>query len=131
MPRSVACAVTAAVLAACLGPLLPTCSDEERAAFEAMRHFEDQELVPEDHNTGACAGRFRTTDPDAVIEHYRAELEANGWEIGAVGTQPDGSPIEMSPGYLQAHRGDMAFTVEIVQDGTDDGAVTVLVGEAP
>lgn len=119
------------MLAACLGPLLPTCGDEERAAFESIRHFEDRVLAAEDHNTGACAGRFQTTDPDAVIDHYRAELEASGWEIGAPGTQPDGSAVEMPPGVLQAHRDEMAFTVEIPFEGADRGAVTVLVGDSP
>lgn len=117
------------LLAACLGAGPGSCSAEERAAFDAIPHFEDRPLEAEDHATGGCAGRFTTTDPQAVIDHYTAELLAAGWEIGARGTQPDGTPVEMPPGILLAHKGEMSFGVEIPMAGGDRGTVTVLVGD--
>jgi len=86
-------------------------------------------LVAEDHATGGCAARFQTDDPQAVIDHYTAELRADGWEIGARGVQPDGSPVELPPGILSAHKGDMSLGVEIPLEGGDRGTVTVLVGD--
>ena len=121
--------VLALLLTGCLQAGPGACSEEERAAFDSIEHFEDMGLVAEDHATGACAARFQTDDHEAVIEHYTRELEADGWEIGIRGTQPDGSPIEMEPGYLQAHQGEFSASVEIPLRGADAGTVTVLVGE--
>jgi len=42
------------------------CSAEEAAAFNAIDHFGEQALVPEDHPYGICGATFTTdVDPDA------------------------------------------------------------------
>lgn len=117
------------MLSACLAAGPGACSADERAAFEEIQHFGDGRLEAEDHATGGCAARFETTDPQAVIDHYTSSLGAGGWELGARGTQPDGSPVVDPPGILSARRGEMSFSLEIPLEGGDQGTVTVLVGE--
>lgn len=122
-------AVLVLLLIGCVQAGPGACSDEERAVFDSIEHFEGRALVAEDHAAGGCAARFETTDPNAVIDHYERELNGERWVIGARGTQPDGGPVEMPPGSLQAHRGEMSFSVEVPLQGGDRGTVTVLVGE--
>ncbi len=117
------------VLTACLGAGPGACSADERALFEGIRHFDDRALQAEDHATGGCAARFQTTNPQAVIDHYTATLRAAGWDLGARGSQPDGTPVVDPPGVLSASNDGMLFSVEIPLEGADRGTVTVLVGE--
>ena len=117
------------VLSACLGAGPGACGADERDAFDGIQHFDGQPLDAEDHATGGCAGRFETTNPQAVIDHYTATLRAAGWELGARGTQPDGTPVVDPPGILSARKGEMSFSLEIPLEGGDQGTVTVLVGE--
>ena len=117
------------MLSACLAAGPGACSDEERAAFEGIQHFGDRGLEAEDHATGGCAARFEATDPQVVIDHYTATLQAAGWELGARGLQPDGTPVVDPPGILSARKGDMTFSLEIPLEGGDQGTATVLVGE--
>ena len=72
------CAVVASLLmAGCLG--IGSCSETEAFAFNAIRHYGDEELVPDAHPSGACGASLVTgDDPDAVMEHYRSELERVG-----------------------------------------------------
>jgi hypothetical protein len=56
-------------------------------------------------------------------------LRAAGWELGARGTQPDGTPVVEPPGILSARKGGMLFSVEIPLEGADRGTVTVVVRE--
>lgn len=117
------------LLQACLGAGPGACSETERAIFDSIEHPGNVLLEAVDHSTGACAARFQTTDPAAVMEHYERELVSNGWLVGPQGTQPDGTPVEMPPNVLQAQRGEMSFGVEIESDGDRGEIVTVLVGE--
>ena len=117
------------LLPGCLQAGFGACSDEERAVFDSLRHFEDMPLVAQDHATGGCAARFQTTDPQAVIDHYESELLDGLWLIGTLERQPDGTPVEVPPGVLLAQKGDMSFSVEVPLEGGDRGTVTVLVGE--
>ena len=114
-------ALGAVLLAGCLQAGPGACSDEERAVFDSLQHFQNMPLVAEDHATGGCAARFQTTDPQAVTDHYASELLEGRWLIG--------TPVELPPGVLQARKGDMSFSVEIPLEGGDRGTVTVLVGE--
>ena len=75
------------LMAGCLG--IGTCSETEAFAFNAMRHYGDEELVPELHPTGASGARLTTgDDPDAVIDHYRSELERVGFVVDPVESFP-------------------------------------------
>ena len=82
------CAVIASLLmAGCLG--IGSCTETEAFAFDAIRHYGDAMLVPEPHPYGACGARLVTgDDPDAVIEHYRSELERVGFAVNPVESGP-------------------------------------------
>lgn len=72
----------ATALTACLTPLFPDCSDEERAEFASIQHFGTDVLVPEDDPVSGCRATFATeADPHDVIEHYESALEAAGWNV--------------------------------------------------
>lgn len=82
------CAVVAsALLGGCLG--IGSCSETEAFAFNAIDHYGDEQLVPEAHPNGACGASLVTgDDPNAVIEHYRSELERVGFAVGPVESFP-------------------------------------------
>lgn len=73
------CVVIASLLlGGCLG--IGSCSETEAFAFNAIRQYGDADLVSEPHPNGGCGANLVTgDDPDAVIEHYRAELERAGF----------------------------------------------------
>ena len=82
------CAVVASLLmAGCLG--FGSCTETEAFAFNAMRQYDDAKLVPEPHPSGACGASLVTgDDPDAVMEHYRSELEGVGFVVSPVASAP-------------------------------------------
>lgn len=82
------CAVIASLLlAGCLG--IGSCSETEAFAFNAIRHYGDEELVPETHANGGCGTSLVTgDDPDAVMEHYRSELKRVGFAVNPVESAP-------------------------------------------
>jgi hypothetical protein len=89
--RVTGCAVWAVItslfFAGCLG--IVSCSETEAFAFNALRHYGDVELVPVSHSSGGCGATLTTgDDPDAVIEHYRSELERVGFVVDAVESTP-------------------------------------------
>jgi len=82
------CTVIATLLmAGCVG--IGSCSETEAFAFSAIDHYGDAELVPEGHPSGACgASLVIGDDPDAVIEHYRSELERVGFVVDPMESAP-------------------------------------------
>ncbi len=64
------------------------CDPEERAAFDAIDHFEDG-LPAEDHPFGTCAATFSAADGDAVMDHYRVALAEAGYDVSS----PESFPI--------------------------------------
>ena len=58
------------------------CDPEERAAFDAIGHFEGG-LAAEDHPYGTCAATFSAADGDAVMDHYRVALVDAGYEVSS------------------------------------------------
>jgi hypothetical protein len=66
-----------------------SCTETEAFAFNAIDHYGDEQLVPEPHPTGACGASIVTSDdPDAVIKHYRSELERAGFAVVPVESFP-------------------------------------------
>jgi hypothetical protein len=111
-----------AVLSACLsgGPGWG-CSSEEARALEVIDHYGDRSVAAEDVN-GLCRATFSEDDPPAaVMDHYRAALLREGWQI----EQDDGMA-------LFAHRnGVLQLTINASPLGDDGGAsYEVLLGEA-
>jgi len=91
------------------------CSAEEAAAFNAIDHFGERALVPEDHPYGICGATFTTdVDPDIVVEHYQTVLPDAGWTVQG----PQSHPITAEGGEqvgttmdLTAHKGGMTFSL--------------------
>lgn len=69
------------------------CSEQERALFAELAPLPGVELELRGEPQNNCVARF-TTDLSAeeVIAHYRAEFEANGWQVVPSGIS--GSPGE-------------------------------------
>jgi hypothetical protein len=79
--------VASLLLSGCLGG--GSCSAAAAAAFNAIDHYGDEELVPEDHPNGGCADTLVTDDePDAVIEHYRSAFERAGYVVDEIEPVP-------------------------------------------
>jgi hypothetical protein len=77
----------ALLLGGCFG--IGSCSETEAFAFSSIDQYGDEQLVPEPHPSGACGASFVTSDdPEAVITHYRDELERVGFAV---------EPVEVSP----------------------------------
>ncbi|MDQ2941925.1 MAG: hypothetical protein M3R05_07025 [Chloroflexota bacterium] len=121
------------LLAACLGSP-GGCSAEEAAAFNAISHYGNEELVPGPHPYGVCADSLVTSDePDAVIEHYRAAFEAAGYTIGGVESSPITDERGATVGravFLQASNGSMTASVSAEVFGGQKTTFNVLVGDA-
>ena len=82
------CAVIASlVMGGCLG--IGSCSETEAFSLNAIRHYGDAQLVPEPHPSGACGASLVTgDDPDAVIDHYRSELQRVGFVVSSLESGP-------------------------------------------
>jgi hypothetical protein len=120
------------MVAGCLG--IGSCSETEAFAFNAIRHYGDDELVPEPHPSGACgASLVSGDDPDAVIAHYRSELE----RVGFVVTPPESSPIVDGTGAVVGRTLTLWATTETatasvhaeVFDGQRDTTFVILTNE--
>jgi hypothetical protein len=69
--------------------IMGSCTETEAFAFSSIDHYGDEQLVPELHPSGACGASFITgDDPDVVIEHYRSELDREGFVVEAAETFP-------------------------------------------
>lgn len=82
------CALIAAlVIPGCLG--IGSCTETEAFAFNAIRQYGDAQLVPEPHPNGACGASLVTgDDPNAVIDHYRSELQRVGFILSSLESAP-------------------------------------------
>jgi hypothetical protein len=123
----------ALLMAGCLTAGPGGCSAEEAAAFNAIDHFGEQALVPEDHPYGICGATFTTdVDPDAVIEHYQTVLPAAGWTV----QEPESNPITAEDGTqvgtglgLAASKGGMTFSIGAeLLEGSEPPTFNILVG---
>jgi len=111
------------------------CSAEEAAAFNAIDHFGEQALVPEDHPYGICGATFTTdVDPDAVVEHYQTVLPEAGWAV----QEPHSNPITAEGGDqvgtaldLTASKGSMTFSLGAeLLEGSEPATFNVLLGHS-
>ena len=126
------CALIASLLmAGCLG--IGSCSETEAFAFNAIRHYDDDELVPGARPSGACgASLVSGDDPDGVIEHYRSELE----RVGFVVKPAESAPIVDESGAVVGRTLGLQATIETatasvnaeVLDGQDT-TVMILMNE--
>ncbi len=106
----------ATAVTACLGPLIPgECSDEERAAYENIDHYDAVPPVPEDDALGGCRATFGSADdPQGVVDHYTSAMEAAGWVVDGTyeGRIADDTSTRVGTVFdLAAVNGPMAATV--------------------
>ena len=122
-------------LAGCLTAGPGGCSPEEAAAFNAIDHFGEEALVPEDHPYGICGATFTSDiNPDLIIEHYQSVLPDAGWTVGEVEsnaiTAEDGDQVGTGIG-LAATKGTMTFSLGAeLLDGAEPPTFNILVGES-
>lgn len=120
--------LVAACLSGCLSAGPSACSDQERALFNEVRHFDDVELVATDHPWGICQASFTTeADPEAVVAHYEDELRATGWRVEE--PRPDlPTGAETPIATVNGWKGDVHYAVEVYRSGADALSVRLLVG---
>lgn len=83
----------AALAAGCLQSAFGACSPEEAAAFNEIDHYGGIKLQPQDHPYGVCTATFSTADqPEAVLDHYRAQWTAAGWSLNPPEPSPPPPP---------------------------------------
>jgi hypothetical protein len=98
------------------GSLRPLCSDRELAIIAEVPTYAGAEVTFEHESaTGACSGSLEVTaTADEVVEHYRTELERDGWTVAiddvAAGS-PEGEPVDTRE--LRADREGEVFTVAL------------------
>ena len=99
------CAVIASlVMGGCLA--FGSCSETEAFAFNSLRHYGDAQLVPEPQPNGSCGASLVTgDDPDAVIEHYRSELQRVGFVLSSLESSPIVDEPEAAVGRTLVFRG--------------------------
>ena len=126
-------AVFAALLiAGCLG--IGSCSETEAFAFNAIRHYGDEQLVPEAHPSGACGANLVSgDDADAVVEHYRSELQRVGFVVEPVESAPmvddTGGVIGTTLGLHATIETATASIYAEVLDGQDTTTFVILMNE--
>jgi len=98
------------------GSLRPPCSDRELAIIAEVPTYAGAEVTFEhEYSTGACGGSLEVmATADEIVEHYRTELERDGWTVAiddvAAGS-PEGEPVDTRE--LRADREGEVFTVAL------------------
>ena len=124
---------SAILLTGCLQAGPGGCSAEEAAAFNAIDHFGEQALVPEDHPYGICGATFATdVDPDLVVEHYQTVLPDEGWTVREASSHPitaEGGEQIGTTIDLTAYKGGMTFSLgaELIE-GSEPPTFNILLG---
>ncbi|WP_404383254.1 hypothetical protein LL946_18230 [Knoellia locipacati] len=99
-------------LGACSGRIAGIgCTGATRDTLTSVTHVDRATMTVspsyDDFNRSVCGGRMETSSSESsVMEHYRAELEPDGWTVQ-----------ETQRSVLQARRADMCLTV-----GAEGGA---------
>lgn len=107
-----------------LGDLLnPSCTDDEREAWQSIPHYEDLQpgQVP---GIAGCVAQFEPDrSPERVLNHYRSVLTADGWQlvtesetVGTIRPMPSGTlpPLDEMPydfHTVTLERDDFAATI--------------------
>jgi hypothetical protein len=98
------------------GSLRHTCSDRELAIIAEVPTYAGAEMAFEqEYSSGACSGYLDVmATADDVVEHYRIELERDGWTV-AIDDVPTGSPEgePVDTRELRAVRDGAEFTVAL------------------
>lgn len=116
------CAVISSLLmAGCLGS--GSCTETEAFAFNSIRHYGDEELVPAPQPNGGCGASLVTgDDPDAVIDHYHSELERVGFVVSSLEPSSSAGEPEAAAGRTLGLRGMTETAVAwITAEGVVDG----------
>jgi hypothetical protein len=123
--------VSATLLSACLTAGPGACDSDNRAFFDAIQQFDGMAIEAEDHPLGVCGAVF-TTDAsvDAVVDHYAAEFEAVGWDVGGLDTGPAGEPGVTSVSTVSAYRDTFQYHVSVSELETGGVQVMLMAGDA-
>ncbi|MEO7296147.1 MAG: hypothetical protein ABIZ57_08385 [Candidatus Limnocylindria bacterium] len=121
-----------ALLSACLTAGPGACGSDEREFFDAIEQFDGTPLEALDHPYGICGAVFTTDAPaDAVVDHYVAEFEEVGWDVGAPEAEPNpGEPGLISIRTVSGYRDTFQYHVAISETEAGDVQVSVMAGDA-
>jgi hypothetical protein len=124
--------VTLAFLPACLTAGPGACGAADREFFGAIEQFEGMAVEAEDHPYGICGAIF-TTDASAaaVVDHFAAEFEAAGWEVGAVETSDGGGePGVISFTSVSGYRDTFQYHVNASEMEAGNTQVILMAGDS-
>jgi len=123
--------VSTTLLSACLTAGPGACDSDNRAFFDAIEQFDGMAIEAEDHPLGTCGAVFTTDGSvDAVIDHYTAEFEAVGWDVGAIDTGPEGETGVDSVSTISAYRDTFQYHVSVSELETGGVQVMLMAGDA-
>jgi hypothetical protein len=127
----VAIATMAVLIGTVTAMLHDVCSPEEQAAFMDVPHFAGVVLKPRadvppqiEGGNGGCIGTYGTiASLDAVLAHYRQELESRGWRVSHYRHDS-----VWNFGVIEAHRAGLTYSLFTYFDdesSLDDTRVTI------
>ena len=129
---AIALIVSATMLSACLTAGPGGCDSDNRAFFDAIEQFDGIAVEAEDHPWGICSAVFTTdASADAVVEHYVAEFEGVGWDLGGgPESAPAGEPGVTSVSTVSGYRDTFQYHVTVSELETGDVQVMLMAGDA-
>ena len=97
------------------GTLGGSCSDQELAIIDGIPEYPGTTATFDyESSSGSCAGTFDVeASPGDVVEHYRRELERDGWTVAIqnIPTGSEGEPVTSME--LAAQRDSEFFTIAL------------------
>jgi hypothetical protein len=92
-----------------------SCSERELAIIDEIAQYPGATAAFQyESSSGSCAASVELeAAPDDVLEHYRGELERDGWTVAitTVPTEAEGAPVTSKE--LSANRGSDSFTIAL------------------
>lgn len=106
----------AILVAGCLTAGPGACTQEARAAFNEIEHYDGIDLEPQDYPLGGrCVASFTSADDPAVVfDYYRAQWAAAGWLVEPsepLATPPAEGVVDFVFGLASARKEGMTYWV--------------------
>jgi hypothetical protein len=91
------------------------CSERELAIIDEIAQYPGATAAFQYESTsGSCAASVELeAAPDDVLEHYRRELERDGWTVTITAIPAEGEGVPVTSKELSANRGSDSFTIAL------------------
>ena len=111
-----------------MGTFGGSCSDRELAIIDEIAQYPGANATFNyESSSGSCAASFEVqASPEDVLEHYRRELESDGWQV-EIENVPTSDGVAVSAKDLSAQRDGDSFTIAMESFPPDNTSAAVRV----